>query len=57
MTAPCLPGGLSRRTLLQWGAAGAVSPLPADALARAYLRRGWWLRRMKFLRAHALRPQ
>ncbi|AVS79850.1 glycosyl transferase family 2, partial [Paracidovorax avenae] len=35
----------------------AVSPLPADALARAYLQRGWWLRRLKFLRAHALRQR
>ncbi len=35
----------------------AASPLPADALARAYLLRGWWLRRLKFLRAHALRQR
>lgn len=28
----------------------AVSPLGPDALARAYLLRGWWLRRRKFLR-------
>ena len=35
----------------------AASPLPAEALAQAYLLRGWWLRRLKFLRAHALRPR
>ncbi len=33
----------------------AASPLDARALAAAYARRGWWLRRLKFLRAHALR--
>lgn len=33
----------------------AASPLAPEELARAYLRRGWWLRRRKFLRwFHAL---
>ena len=27
----------------------AISPLDPQALARAYLRRGWWLRRLRFL--------
>lgn len=32
------------------------SPLTAQALQQAYLRRGWWLRWLKFRRAYAHRP-
>lgn len=36
----------------------AASPLSAKELARAYLRRGWWLRRRRFLRwFHAVQVQ
>ena len=34
----------------------AVSPLTPRELARAYLRRGWWLRRHRFLRWFNARP-
>jgi len=33
-----------------------ISPLPPEALARAYLLRGWWLRRQRFLRWFNARP-
>ena len=34
-----------------------ISPLAPEALARAYLLRGWWLRRQKFLHWYHVRPQ
>ena len=34
-----------------------ISPLTPEALARAYLLRGWWLRRHRFLRWYGARPQ
>ena len=34
-----------------------TSPLAPEALARAYLLRGWWLRRQKFLHWYRARPQ
>lgn len=34
-----------------------ISPLAPQALARAYLLRGWWLRRQRFLRWYRARPQ
>lgn len=33
-----------------------ISPLAPEALARAYLLRGWWLRRQRFLRWYRARP-
>lgn len=33
-----------------------ISPLPPEILARAYLLRGWWLRRQRFLRWFNARP-
>lgn len=33
-----------------------ISPLAPQALARAYLLRGWWLRRQRFLRWYQARP-
>jgi len=34
-----------------------ISPLAPQALARAYLLRGWWLRRHRFLRWYGMRPK
>lgn len=34
-----------------------ISPLAPDALAHAYLLRGWWLRRQRFLRWYGARPR
>ena len=33
-----------------------ASPLTPTELARAYLLRGWWLRRQRFLRGFNARP-
>lgn len=35
----------------------AISPLAPEALARAYLLRGWWLRRQRFLHWYGARPR